>query len=107
MAGPSKYETFDRSRLRIQPLSRRQNDLAIGHWLALGDPTPPFEHADLAQKFGIRAGGGLVHVDVVHEDLEAVRVVEPADHDAAGLRLDHEVLTVRGCVDVAHEGAPS
>lgn len=48
MAGPSKYETFDRSRLRIQPLSRRQNDLAIGHWLALSDPTPPFEHPDLA-----------------------------------------------------------
>ncbi|HEV8147126.1 MAG TPA: hypothetical protein VGP79_12125 [Bryobacteraceae bacterium] len=48
MAGPSKFETFDRSRLRIQPLSRRQNDLAIGHWLALGDSTPPFEHADLA-----------------------------------------------------------
>jgi hypothetical protein len=47
MAGPSKYETFDRSRLRIQPLSRRQNDLAIGHWLALSDPTPPFEHPDL------------------------------------------------------------
>ena len=48
MAGPSKYEMFDRSRLRIQPLSRRQNDLAIGHWLALNDPTPPFEHPDLA-----------------------------------------------------------
>jgi hypothetical protein len=48
MAGPSKYETFDRSRLRIQPLSRRQNDLAIGHWLTLDDPTPPFEHPDLA-----------------------------------------------------------
>jgi hypothetical protein len=48
MAGPSKYETFDRSRLRIQPLSRRQNDLAIGHWLKLDDPTPPFEHPDLA-----------------------------------------------------------
>jgi len=47
MAGPSKYETFDRSRLRIQPLSRRQNDLAIGHWLKLDDPTPPFEHPDL------------------------------------------------------------
>src|SRR6185295_3608979 len=47
MAGPSKYETFDRARLRIQPLSRRQNDLAIGHWLTLDDPTPPFEHPDL------------------------------------------------------------
>src|SRR5258706_2745875 len=48
MTGPSKYEIFDRSRLRIQPLSRRQNDLSIGHWLALEDATSPFEHPDLA-----------------------------------------------------------
>src|SRR5258708_15344816 len=48
MAEPSKYETFDRSRLKLQPLSRRHNDLAIGHWLELDDPTPPFDHPDLA-----------------------------------------------------------
>ncbi len=48
MAEPSKYETFDRSRLKLRPLSRRHNDLAIGHWLELDDPAPPFEHAELA-----------------------------------------------------------
>jgi hypothetical protein len=44
----SKYEAFDRSRLKIQPLSARQHDLTVDHWLALGDVTPPFEHPDLA-----------------------------------------------------------
>ncbi len=44
----SKYQIFDRSRLRIQPLAARDHDLKIGHWLALDDPTPPFAHPDLA-----------------------------------------------------------
>ena len=44
---PSRYETFDRARLKIKPLGERKNDLEIGHWLKLGDATPPFEHADL------------------------------------------------------------
>ena len=46
---PSKYEMFDRSRLEIKPLGERKNDLEIGHWLQLGDPTPAFEHPDLAE----------------------------------------------------------
>jgi hypothetical protein len=46
---PSKYETFDRGRLEIKPLGERKNDLEIGHWLKLGEATPPFEHADLAE----------------------------------------------------------
>jgi hypothetical protein len=44
----SKYLIFDRSRLNVKPLAERQHDLAIGHWLNLADPTPPFEHPDLA-----------------------------------------------------------
>jgi hypothetical protein len=44
----SKYDVFDRSRLRIQPLDARHHDLTAGHWLRLEDPAPPFEHADLA-----------------------------------------------------------
>jgi hypothetical protein len=43
----SKYPIFDRSRLRIQPLGERSHDLQLANWLALGDPTPPFEHPDL------------------------------------------------------------
>src|SRR3982751_3657011 len=44
----SKYQMFDRSRLEIKPLAERQHDLQLSNWLALGDPTPPFEHPDLA-----------------------------------------------------------
>ena len=44
---PSKYETFDRSRLLIKPLAERVHDLEISRWLALGDATPPYEHGDL------------------------------------------------------------
>jgi hypothetical protein len=38
---------FDRSRLRIRPLSERVNDLDLRHWMALNDPAPEFQHADL------------------------------------------------------------
>ena len=44
----SRYEQFARSRLLVKPLAERQNDLHLDRWLALGDPTPPFEHPDLA-----------------------------------------------------------
>ncbi|MEX2264359.1 MAG: hypothetical protein WD696_20560 [Bryobacteraceae bacterium] len=42
-----KYEIFDRSRLIVQPLAARVNDLTRERWLALGEPTPEFAHADL------------------------------------------------------------
>ena len=45
----SKYESFDRSRLKVQPLGERINDLEIGHWLKLEDETPAFGHADLPE----------------------------------------------------------
>lgn len=44
----SKFEEFDRSRLRVKPVAERQNDLQHGWWLQPGDPAPPFEHPDLA-----------------------------------------------------------
>ena len=45
---PSKFETFDRSRLRVLPLADRIHDLSIGNWLALEEETPAFAHPDLA-----------------------------------------------------------
>ena len=44
----SLYKTFDRSRLLVKPLAERAHDLHLDRWLALTDPTPAFEHADLA-----------------------------------------------------------
>lgn len=43
----SKYETFDRSRLHIRPLSERVHGLHLSHWMALDEPAPPFAHPDL------------------------------------------------------------
>ncbi len=45
----SKYECFDRSRLTVKPLAERSNDLEIGRWLALDDPTPGFSHPQLPE----------------------------------------------------------
>jgi hypothetical protein len=44
----SRYETFDRSRLTILPLGERVHDLQLSRWMALEDPTPLFNHDDLA-----------------------------------------------------------
>ncbi len=44
---PSKYEIFDRSRLKLKPLKERQHDLHLDRWLALDDETPAFNHKDL------------------------------------------------------------
>lgn len=41
------YPTFDRSRLRILPLSRRKHDLDLSALLPLDAPLPPFSHAAL------------------------------------------------------------
>jgi hypothetical protein len=43
----SKYQLFDRSRLRVKPLAERVNDLQLKQWLSLDDPTPEFQHPDL------------------------------------------------------------
>src|SRR5262249_51380051 len=44
---PSGYKQFDRSRLRLLPLSDRVNDLSLSHWMQLGDAPPAFHHPDL------------------------------------------------------------
>ena len=44
----SKYPPFDRSRLRLQPLSLRVHDLQAFQWLQLNDPGEPFAHPQLA-----------------------------------------------------------
>lgn len=44
----SKYQTFDRSRLEVKPLSERVHDLSLDHWLSLGDPPPAWEHPQLS-----------------------------------------------------------
>ncbi len=43
----SKYQLFDRSRLRLKPLNERVHDLHLDRWLELGDATPEFQHPDL------------------------------------------------------------
>src|SRR5438128_2654652 len=43
------YPAFDRSRLRIQPLSRRQHDLDLSAILPLDAPLPPLTHPALAK----------------------------------------------------------
>ena len=45
----SKYETFDRSRLLIKPLSERAHDLRLDHWLRLEDEAPPWSHPQLPE----------------------------------------------------------
>ena len=45
----SKYQMFDRSRLKIQPLAERANNLTLEHWMELEAATPPYEHEDLAK----------------------------------------------------------
>jgi hypothetical protein len=46
---PSKFEIFDRSRLRVLPLEDRVNDLQLENWLGLEDVTPPFDHPNLTR----------------------------------------------------------
>lgn len=43
----SRYESFDRGRLRIRPLAERRHDVDISHLLPLGQGSAGFEHPDL------------------------------------------------------------
>lgn len=55
----SRYVQFDRSRLRLLPLSERVNDLQLERWIGLDDPVPDFSHPDLPMVADrIRAGRG-------------------------------------------------
>jgi hypothetical protein len=44
---PSRYPQFDRSRLKLQPLSERVHDLQVGHWLKADDAPLPFADPNL------------------------------------------------------------
>lgn len=46
---PSKFDFFDRSRLRVLPLEDRVHDLQLPNWLALDAETPAFNHPELPQ----------------------------------------------------------
>ncbi len=43
----SKYETFDRTRLKLRPLAERTHELDLDRWLTLEAAAPPFAHPDL------------------------------------------------------------
>ncbi len=44
----SKYETFDRGRLLVKPLSERANDLQLARWMGLDEEAPEFAHPQLS-----------------------------------------------------------
>jgi hypothetical protein len=48
----SRYQLFDRSRLRIRPLAERTHDLHAASWLRLEDEPPAFDNPDLAAVAG-------------------------------------------------------
>ena len=45
----SKYETFDRTRLLIQPLNARRHDMELSYVLKLDEPSPGYSHPQLAE----------------------------------------------------------
>lgn len=94
----SKYQTFDRSRLKIQPLAERVNNLTLEHWMELDDATPPFEHEDLSN-----VAARLVHA----RESGAARVLMMGAHVIrAGVNRHIIDLMERGFIDhVAMNGA--
>jgi hypothetical protein len=94
----SKYQFFDRSRLRVKPLAEREHDLSREHWLGLDDPAPPFEHPDLAVVASRLAAA---------RESGAARILIMGAHVLrAGLNLHIIDLMNRGFVDhIAFNGA--
>ncbi len=45
----SRFQVFDRSRLKLRPLAERVSGLELGHWLSLEDEPPPFEDYRLTE----------------------------------------------------------
>ena len=43
------YPLFDRSRLKLRPLSERVHDMTLAEVLNLDDDIPPFDDPDLGQ----------------------------------------------------------
>ncbi len=44
---PSKYPTFDRSRLVVKPLAERTHDLKLDRWIGVDDAVPEYSHPEL------------------------------------------------------------
>ncbi|MEJ7605461.1 MAG: hypothetical protein WKF37_04160 [Bryobacteraceae bacterium] len=94
----SKYEIFDRSLLRILPLSERANDLQLDRWMSLDDEAPPFDHhqipilADRLQQARERGGARILMMG--------------AHLLRAGVNRHLIDLLERGCIDhIAMNGA--
>jgi hypothetical protein len=59
------YPTFDRSRLRIQPLGQRTHDLHLSDQLSLDAPLPPFGHPALpllGERLAAARGNGAARI---------------------------------------------
>src|SRR5215471_18029915 len=94
----SRYEVFDRSRLRIRPLSERTHDLHLDRWIQLSDPTPPFDHPNLA---------AVARRIAAARDIGAARILMMGAHVLrAGVNRHIIDLLERGTIDhIAMNGA--
>jgi hypothetical protein len=94
----SKYQAFDRARLRIQPLSERRHDLRLDRWMQLQDEPPPYGHPDLDAVAG--------HLHVAREQGAARILIMGAHVIRAGVNRHIIDLMERGFIDhVAMNGA--
>jgi hypothetical protein len=95
---PSQYRQFDRTRLRVLPLTERAHDLHLDRWIEPEDPVPSFEHPDLNTVADrIRAA----------KQAGAARVLIMGAHVLrAGVNRHIIDLMERGCIDhIACNGA--
>lgn len=94
----SKYETFDRSRLLIKPLSDRVHDMRVEDILRLEDETPAFSHPQLPE---------LAHRLVAAKRKGAARILMMGAHviKAGMSRYLIDLLERRFLTHVAMNGA--
>lgn len=105
----SKYEIFDRSRLRIQPLGERVHDLHADHWLAPDDAPLAFSHPCLpalasrlirARQAGaariLMMGAHLLRAGVSRQiiDLMERGYIDHVAMNGAGLIHDYELARI-------------
>lgn len=106
---PSRYSEFDRSRLKILPLSERTNDLEVSHWLPLDSDGEAFQHPDLgdlgrrvveAGKLGsariLMMGAHLLRAGVSRHltDLIARGFIDHVAMNGAGVIHDYELARI-------------
>jgi hypothetical protein len=108
---PSRYESFDTSRLELRPLAERQNLMDLSFLLAVGQADEPFSHPALAvlaeRILASRPGGGAVVLmmgaHVIKEglsryviDLMRRRLVDVVALNGAGAIHDFELARIGG-----------